>query len=38
MKVAKQVNPKNEAPDFLEEVMQYQGLKKLLSRKLNRVI
>jgi DNA primase len=24
--------------DFLEEVMQYQNLKKLLSKKLNRVI
>mgnify|MGYP005695898075 FL=1 len=38
MNVAKQLNLKNKDPDFLEEVMQYQGLKKLLSRKLNRVI
>ena len=38
MNVAKQLNLKNKDPDFLEEVMQYQDLKKLLSRKLNRVI
>ena len=35
---AKQVKQSTENSEFLEEVMQYQGLKKLLSRKLNRVI
>ena len=35
---AKQVKQGNDNSEFLEEVMQYQGLKKLLSRKLNRVI
>ncbi len=38
MDATKQVNSSNENDEFLEEVMQYQGLKKLLSRKLNRVI
>jgi hypothetical protein len=27
-----------ESSEFLEDVMQYQGLKKLLSKKLNRVL
>ena len=35
---AKQVKTSNDNSEFLEEVMQYQELKKLLSRKLNRVI
>ena len=30
--------PETKEIEFLEEVMQYQNLKKLLSRKLNRVL
>lgn len=33
-----ELNSSEEDTEFLEEVMQYQSLKKLLSKKLNRVI
>ena len=35
---SKEVEPTEELSEFLEDVMQYQGLKKLLSKKLNRVL
>ena len=38
MVAAGEVKADNEDAEFLEEVMRYQGLKKLLSIKLNRVI
>jgi DNA primase len=36
--IAKLEENKSENPDFLSDIIQYQNLKKLLSKKLNRVI
>jgi hypothetical protein len=38
MDVAKKGDAAEEDVTFLEEVIQYQNLKKVLSRKLNRVL